>query len=454
MTLDFITAQKIHLIGIGGIGMSALAKWLVQRGSEVSGSDIASSEIIDSLPKSVNLFIGQHLKDNVPKNTEAIVYSQAVPADNPERVAARDRGLLQLNYAEAISKLAVKYKLIAVAGTHGKTTTAAMIGMVLEAAGLDPTVIVGSLIKGWDSNFKAGQGDYLVLEADEYARSFLNYQPDIIVITNVDKDHLDVYQDEADIISTFRSFCGNLNTNGYIVLNRDDSNTKKLANDLGGQIKYYSLHDPERKIEWQSQGFIQEFNISNFGKVKLKVPGTHMASNALAAIAVGEILNIKPAAIIKGLENYQGAWRRFEKIGRFQGAPVIADYAHHPREISATMGALVKAYPDKKYVVIFQPHQKKRTRQLLTEFIDCLKNIKSLILLDIYDVAGRDDLNERIDSRQLVASINAKGGASEYAANQQNLRQKLTKMVSSNDVLIFMGAGDIHEIARALLKNG
>lgn len=446
-------AKSVHLIGIGGIGMSALAKWLKWRGATVSGSDLANSEVIASLSDNIKISIGPQTKDNVPRDVEAVVYSQAVGRANPERIVARQLGIPEFSYAQAIADLAQGYEMIAVAGTHGKTSTAAMVGCVLEAAGLDPTVIIGSLVRSWQGNFRPGQSRYLVLEADEYARSFLNYRPSHIIITNIDRDHLDTYQNEKDIINSFKIFCGRLKKGGSIIINQDDKNSRQLAGMIKQNCIRYSLLAAESNIKWLTNGRGQEIKIKGIGTINLNVPGRHMVSNALAVIQLGSILGIKSDSVIGGLRNYQGAWRRFEKIGELNGATVISDYAHHPTEITATIESANQAFKNKKLLVIFQPHQKRRTRMLKQEFVEALRQISDVIVIDIYDVIGREDTKGvEISSQELVDAINKKNGSARYVENFVKLRKILIREVSKNTAVLFLGAGSIHEMALKMLR--
>ena len=447
-------AKNVHLIGIGGIGMSALAKWLHWRQIKVSGSDITDSEVVASLPREITVSVGPQTESNVPSQTEAIVYSQAVSQENPERAIARMRAIPEFSYAQAIADLAEGYETIAVAGTHGKTSTVGMVGSILETAGLDPTVIIGSLIKSWQGNFRPGRSRLLVLEADEYARSFLNYRPNQIIITNIDRDHLDTYRDEAEIMDAFKQFCGNLKAGGRIIINQDDKNIRTLAAGISQPLLRYSLLQPEKNLKWLSEDSRQVIDIEGLGVVRLNVPGRHMTSNALAAITLSQFLGIKSEYIINGLANYHGAWRRFDRIGEFNGAPVISDYAHHPVEINATIESARKAFPGQRLIVIFQPHQKKRTRSLYKEFVEALNKINGVMIIDIYDVAGRENNTaDNISSRILVEDIKAQGGSAQYLPNVKELTKILSARVNKNDAVLFLGAGDIHKIALKILKD-
>lgn len=418
--------MRIHLIGIGGIGVSSLAQYYLRKGHDVSGSDLVSSEITDFLKsKGIKIAIGNS-KDNIKSDMDLVVYSPAVPKDNPELIHAKNCNIKAISYPEALGELTSQYFTIAVSGSHGKSTTTALIGLILAKAGLDPTVIVGTKLKEFgNSNFRVGKSKFLVIEACEYDGSFLNYDPRIIVVTNVDKEHLDYFKTFRNVIKTFNNFIAKLPNNGYLVFNKEDKNIPRIKNSVG-----YSLKQKESK------------EISNI----LKIPGQHNVSNALAALAVARILDVKDEVSLKSLSEYHGSWRRFEII-KTKPYTLINDYGHHPNEISATLKAAREKYRSKKIWLIFQPHQYQRTHYLFKDFIKVFKQapVDNIIITDIYDVAGREEkkISSGVSSKNLVEKINK----SHIAYLSVGEAEKFVKEnIKNGNVLIIMGAGDIYKI--------
>ncbi len=441
---------RVHFIGIGGIGVSALAQYYLAKGHKVSGSDLVSSEIIGVLrKKGVKIFINSKLKSqkskiqakiqNFIKKSNLVIYSPAVPKNHPELIKAKQLKIKSLSYPQALGELTKTHFTIAVSGTHGKSTTTAMVGLLLVKAGLDPTVIVGTKIKEFgNSNCRVGKSQYLVIEADEHFASFLNYWPRIIVLTTIEKDHLDYYKNLNNILRTFKRYIAHLPKNGWLVVNKDDKNTnsKLQIPNYKFQIKKYSLKQPEAK------------------KLKkiLKIPGEHNVSNALATLTVARILEIPDKISFKALSEYKGSWRRFEeKICYIPNTRykirVISDYGHHPTEIRVTLKAAREKYPKKKIWCVYQPHQYQRTFYLFNDFLKVFKQapVNKLIITDIYDVAGREEktIKKKIDSEKLVKKINKPWVV--YLPKNKIINY-LKKNLRSGYALIIMGAGDIYTL--------
>ena len=428
--------KKIHCIGIGGIGVSALAQYYLAMGHEVSGSDLAASEITDflkNLPaqaeKRIEIAIG-HRAENIKPDIDLVVYSPAVPKDNPELLQATSYKIQVKSYPEALGELTKKYYTIAIAGAHGKSTTTAMIGLLLQGAGLNPTVIVGTKLKEFNnSNFKIGKLQYLVVEACEYDGSFLNYEPKIIVATNVDKEHLDYFETFTNVIKTFKNFILKLPVDGFLVANKDDKNLTKISKGKF-KTKLYSLRQKEA------------------GKIKkiLKIPGEHNVSNALAALTVARILKVPDKISFKALSEYTGSWRRFE-ILKTKPYTLISDYGHHPNEVSVTLKAAREKYKNKKLWCIFQPHQYQRTHYLFKDFVKVFRQapIDNIIITDIYDVAGRETkkISRGVDSEKLVKKIN-KDSVKYFSI--KDAEKYVKKNLKNSDVLIIMGAGNIYKL--------
>ncbi|MFH1820637.1 MAG: Mur ligase family protein [Candidatus Nealsonbacteria bacterium] len=420
---------KIHFIGIGGIGVSALALYYLAKGHQITGSDLASSEIIESLKKKgAQIAIGEHTKKNVPNNVNLVIYSPAVKKGNPELVAHKSK-----SYPEALGALTKTHFTLAVSGTHGKSTTATMLSLILVEAGLDPTVIVGTKVKEFnDLNCRVGQSKYLVIEADEHFASFLNYFPKVIVLTNIERDHLDFYKNLNNLLQAFKKYVARLPKNGCLIYNEDDDNVKNLSTGKFKSIPY-SLKQKEGALL----------------KKTLKVPGEHNIYNALAALTAAHYLNVPNKISFKALAKYQGAWRRFEiKKKKFT---IVSDYGHHPTEVRATLKAMRSKWPKKKIWCVFQPHQHQRTYYLFQNFVKAFSEapIDKIIITDIYDVVGREEkeISQKVDSQRLVQSINKKNIT--YLA-KKNIVSYLKKNVKKNDILLIMGAGDIYEIDKGL----
>jgi len=464
--------MRIHFIGIGGIGVSALAKYYLKKGHQVSGSDLVSSEITQALKKQgVKIIAGKHKAENLPQNTDMAIYSPAVQSSNPEFKKAQKLKIVNCklkikSYPEALGELTKQYFTIAVAGTHGKSSTTAMLGLLLAKAGLDPTVIVGTKVKEFvpsagGSNCRVGkpvrqaqgrpvrqaQGkiQYLVIEADEHFASFLNYWPKIIVLTAIEADHLDYYKNFKNYISVFKKFVSHLPKDGLLIVNGNDKNTKRIIFNRKISIKKYSLKQPEAK------------------KLKkiLKVPGEHNVSNALAALAVARVLKIPDKVSFKALSEYKGCWRRFDEKNikiKNKNLRLVNDYGHHPTEIKVTLKAVREKYKKEKICCVYQPHQYQRTHYLFKDFINVFKEsavkkwIDKLIITDVYDVAGREEkkIKERVNSQKLVKAVNK---SNVIYLPKEKIIDYLKNNLKNREVLIIMGAGDIYELNLKLKSN-
>jgi UDP-N-acetylmuramate--alanine ligase len=430
--------MKAHFIGIGGIGVSALAKYYLENGWQVSGSDLVASEITDSLKKSgVGIFIGRHKAKNLPKDASFVIYSPAVQKTNPELKEAKKLKIKCLSYPQALGELTKRHFTVAVCGTHGKSTTTAMLGLLLTRAGFDPTVIVGTKLKEFgNSNCRVGKGKYLVIEADEHFASFLNYWPQIIVLTRLEADHLDYFKTFENYLSSFKEFICHLPKDGILVANQDDENVKKLSPKC--RTHNYSL---------------KQRGTRKLGKI-LKIPGEHNVSNALASLAVARILKIPDRISFRALSRYRGAWRRFdEKSIRLnkKRLTLISDYGHHPTEIKTTLQAARQKYPKRKIRLVYQPHQYQRTYYLFKDFTKAFREapVDEIIITDIYDVAGREEksIKKKVNSKKLVKAINKN---SVIYLPEGKVLNYLKKNLVNREVLIIMGAGDIYDLTKKL----
>ncbi len=453
------TVKRIHFIGIGGIGVSALAQWYQSQGWQVSGSDAARSIITDSLKKKgLKVTIGK--VGELPKRISLVIYSAAVPRDHPERREARLLGILERSYAEALGALTKKYRTIAISGAHGKSTTTAMVGIMLVEAGFDPTVIVGTRVKEFGkSNFREGRSRWLVLEADEFHASFLNYHPYAAICTNVDREHLDFYKTFSRVKNAFRIFFSHVEPKGILVLNGDD---KFLS-----RVKF-----SDRKIFQFSLGGKRAATIQKL----LKVPGQHNVSNALAADLLGKALGISERIRNKALAKFRGTWRRFEfkgfmKVKRVypvrdpmpkasagalrrlisNGARVYDDYGHHPAEIRATLAGAREKFPKSRIWCVFQPHHQERLRILFQDFTRSFNQADRVIIVETYKVKGREkgQSYKGKDAVTLARRING----SDYALGAKAAQKILFPQVKKRDIIIVMGAGDITELAGRLVNN-
>ena len=438
-------SNGVHFIGIGGIGVSALARYYLEKGHKITGSDLVSSEITQSLKKQgAEIIIGRQKSKNLPKDADLVIYSPAVKPNNPELKEAKKRKIKIQSYPEALGELTKRHFTIAVSGTHGKSTTTCMVGLLLAKAGFDPTVIVGTKIKEFappagGTNCRIGKSQYLVIEADEHMASFLNYWPKIIVLTTIEADHLDYYKNLNNILRTFQKYVGHLPKGGILVVNKDDKNSAKLkAQDVKQQFKIqkYSLKQPE----------------ADKLKKILKVPGEHNISNALAVLTIARTLKIPDKISFKSLSEYKGCWRRFDVI-KIKPFILISDYGHHPTEIKVTLKAAREKYPKKKIWCVFQPHQYQRTYYLFKDFIKVLSQapVDKLILTDIYDVAGREEkkVKEKVNSEKLVRAIN---NPSVIYLAKNKIMDYLKKNLKNGEVVIIMGAGDVYNLVFHLTR--
>lgn len=429
----------IHFIGIGGIGVSGLARIYQKQGHQVQGSDQEPSELTEELQQQgIKVFIG-HKAENVSQRVGLVVYSEAVPKNNPELQKARQLKIKCWSGAKALGQLSRGHFTIAVSGMHGKSTTASMIANIMIEAGLDPTFVIGTK-PGW----RLGQSRYLVIEADDFKAKFLHYRPDILVLTNIEPEHLDYFKNIGRILAAFSKYVNQVKE--AVVANQTDGNIKKVLKTLAKSsvdVVYYSLQNKEA-VDL---------------KKRLQVPGQHNVLNALAALKTARLLNISDQVALKALSNYQGIWRRFElseqTLGSSKKITLIQDYAHHPTEIKATLEALGEKFPHRKNWIVFQPHQYQRTFYLFDDFVKSLKqsaiNSKhwQFFITDIYDVPGRENkaIKAKVSSLTLAQTINQKNVS--YMP-YQDIVPFLKDHLKSRDVLLVMGAGSVYKLPKVL----
>ena len=456
MFRQFANLSRVHFVGIGGAGMSGIAEVLLDYDLEVSGCDQVASETTERLISlGATVHVG-HAAEHV-EDVDLVVISSAVSRDNPEVQAAEKNNITVVRRAEMLGELMrLKYG-VAVAGTHGKTTTTSLVGAVLTEAGLDPTVIVGGRLRVSGTGARLGKSEYLVAEADEYDRSFLRLQPIIGVVTSIDEDHLDTYGDLDAIKKAFFEFAAKVPFFGQAILCLDDSNIQELLALLEGRrVLTYGLSPQAglQAIDTETTATGSRFTVRNngegsLGEVELPMHGSHNIQNALAAIAVGLSLGIEFETIARALRGFSGVHRRFEHRGSWRGATVIDDYAHHPTEVAATLEAARQAFPHSRIVAVFQPHLFSRTRDLAGEFGKALLGANFALVTDIYP--SREQPIADVDSMLVVDAARRSGHRHvELCADWHAAREALVDEVGEGDVVLTLGAGDIYRLAAEL----
>ena len=473
---DLKNAKYIHFIGVGGIGTSAIARMFLLEGKKVSGSDMAESEVTNALKEAgATICIGEDAK-NIPADCELVIYTIAVPKEHAELVEAKKRGVPVISYPEVLGIISKDKYTIAITGTHGKTTTTAMIAKIMMDAGLDPTVIIGSFLhadtrgfktqmnadigdadgRGYKdtqihvdgnisvnqrlhqrksaswTNFVAGKSKYLVVEGCEYCRSFLNLSPSILVITNIDADHLDYYRDMEDIVSAFVELTQKLPKDGYLVIDSHAPNVEAV-------VKNSPCQNGDFAVLKLPEGF------------KLHIPGAHNLLNAKAAWGVAKVLGISDEQALASLSAFRGTWRRFEYRGKARnGAHVYDDYGHHPTEIEATLTGIRELFPTQKIVVVFQPHLYSRTKRHLEGFGAAFKETNSVILLPIYPAREKDPGD--ISSQIVVNELKKNGKDAHFVTTFAEAAALAQKLCGTGDLILTLGAGETNKVADLLVR--
>ena len=452
--------DKIHFVGIGGTGMSGIAEVLSNLGYTVSGSDIKASPVTDRLQNlGVKVYL-EHKAENVA-DVDVVVTSTAVDKTNPEVVRAYENRIPVIPRAEMLAEL-MRFRFgIAVAGTHGKTTTTSLTTMMLAEGGLDPTFVIGGRLNSAGANAKLGLGKYLVAEADESDASFLFLQPMMAIVTNIDQDHMETYGGSySKLKDTFLKFLHQLPFYGLAVMCVDDPGVCDVLPNISKPVKTYgvSSYADVRAVDIKQDGLRTHFTVLRWGnlpplQVTLNLPGWHNMLNALAATTIATALGVDDAAIVKSLAEFKGVGRRFQINGDvdFAGGKLtlVDDYGHHPRELAATLEALRQAWPDRRKVVVFQPHRYTRTRDLFEDFVEVLSSVDVLILLDVYS-AGETPITGA-DGKALSRSIRVRGQVDPvFVQNREDLATILAGIVEKDDVILTMGAGNVGQIAAEL----
>ncbi len=445
---------KVHFIGIGGVSMSALASMLAVNGYTVTGSDMKESSAVRYLRNhGIDVYIGQ-CAENIKNNPgiDLVCYTAAISEDNPELKEARSEGLYCIERCVLLGAIMKNYKFpINISGTHGKTTTTSMMSSVLIDAGVNPTISVGGDYKKIDGNLRLGGQDYFVCEACEYVESFLKFYPFVSVILNVDLDHVDYYRDIEHVRSAFLKFANRTHEKGFVVLNNEDENCLIIKEKIQRTVYTFGLNDNAdcyaRNIEYidGKPAFDAYCDGILLGKVKLSVYGEHNILNALSVILASIKLGIDFEIIKNGIEDFTGANRRFEYKGTYNGAEIYDDYAHHPTELKTTLQSAQKK-DAKRTFIVFQPHTYTRTRELLGDFVDTLKNVPNLVVIDIYAAREKDPKN--ISSKNITDKIPGSSYIPSIAEAIDYFKAELTE----GDLIITVGAGDVYKIGEALAE--
>jgi UDP-N-acetylmuramate--alanine ligase len=457
----FAKIQRIHFVGIGGIGMSGIAEVLLTLGYKVSGSDLKHSSVTERLAEKGAIIFEGHRAENIT-GAEVVVASSAIRRDNPEIVAAHAAHVPVIQRAEMLAELMrLKYG-IAIAGMHGKTTTTSMVAAVLAAGGLDPTVVVGGRVDAMGSNARLGKSQYLVAEADESDRSFLKLSPILAVVTNIDREHMDCYRDMADVEQAFLDFIDRVPFYGMAVLCHDDERLRNMLPRLARRATTYGVHEDSDFRVGPAKGrcsgnkhyahFSLDYRGKTLGDFHLRVPGAHNVLNAAAAVAVGVGLDIEPARIGEALENFRGVDRRFQLRGRAAGVSVIDDYGHHPTEVRATLAA-ARQCGFKRVHVIFQPHRFTRTRDLLEQFGTAFSDADTISVLDIY--AASEPPIPGITGERLAQAIQLLGGknsAANYVRSFDQAARQVSALAEPGDMVLTLGAGNVSQLAAMVLE--
>ncbi len=461
--INSLAEKKVHFVGIGGISMSALAAMCLEAGGSVTGSDIKNSQRITELRKMGGEVFLKHSEDNI-RDQDLLVYSSAIPENNIEIKSAKRIGMPIITRAEFLALLTDNKRVIAISGTHGKTSTTAMLSEILLKSGKDPSVMLGGEMKAIKANYRQGNGGLFVIEADESDGSLVNYTPWLGIITNIEAEHLNYYQSELELIETMKKFLSRIKDDGYIVLCTDDPIIKAYLlpyaqNELEPEVITYGINSGEYKADSISnKGYSESYRViksnKNICSISVNSPGRHNVLNSLASLASARAANVSWECIQKSLHNYQGVKRRFEKKGSNKDIVVIDDYAHHPTEIYATYQTAVKT-GSSRVLTVFQPHRYTRTKALWDDFIEKLYQIKYLLICDIYS-ANQDPIpgitSQKL-SEELINIRQNQEGWIKYAGTLNKAKNLLLSEVNRGDLILTIGAGDVNEVGEKLLAD-
>lgn len=458
--MDLDKIKKIYFIGIKGVGMTMLAQYLSALGKEIVGSDVAEVFMTDQVLAGIGADVRLGFAaTNIPSDADLVVYSTAYNKSNPELEAAVTAGMKVVTYAEALALVFNQSHGVAVCGSHGKTTTTAWLGFLLNKVGLSPSVMVGAFVPQFQGATLLGKSNYLVIEADEYQNKLSWFKPKIAVLNNIDYDHPDFFPDQASYTKVFADFIAKLPKNGLLVANFDDKLVRELASASASKVISYSalggdanLVASECKYHAGRQYFKLRLDGEDLGDFSIALLGRHNLANALAVISLALEVGVDLLAIRTWIGEFTGTARRLEKMGEYRGAVIIDDYAHHPTEIRATLAAVKEAYPDKKIKVLFHPHTYSRTKALLNDFAGSFELADELIVLEIYASSRESDNNFR--SASLIEQIESRrpGLVLDYAEDLQKAEKMLRDSLQEGDLLLLMGAGDVFRVGERLTQ--
>jgi UDP-N-acetylmuramate--alanine ligase len=457
-TLDLFALARsgpVHFMGVGGAGMCALAELLLLEGGQVTGCDLKPSDATRRLEALGARIATGHDQAHL-EGVSALVVTAAVPADHPELARARALGVPVVKRAVALGSLVNRKRLVAIAGTHGKTSTTALTVHVLEAAGLDPTGFVGGTVPAWKGNLRRGASDLAVVEADEYDRSFHSLDPDVAVVTNLEADHLDIYGDLEGVREAFRLFLGRLKPGGRVLACGDDPGASALLAGVGPAGYTYGLAAGSqlRAVDVRSDATGSRFRVVEDGRdrgaARVQVPGLHGLRNALAAGAVARLLGARWESVRAGWASFPGVGRRFERLGEFGGVSVVDDYAHHPTEIRATLAAARATFPGRRLVAVFQPHLFSRTRDFAAGFGEALAAADDVWVTDVFP--AREAPLPGVDGGLIVRAVEAAGGAARYHPALEGLAREVAAGTARGDVILTLGAGSIERVGPELVE--
>ncbi len=453
-----IEKLRIHMVGIGGCGMSGLAAMLLRRGARISGSDRSPSHDIDRLSHAgARITLTPHAA-TLPDGIDMVVCSAAIPADHPERMEALRRGLTVIKYAQLLGLLMARYQGVAISGTHGKSTTTAWTAYALRGAGLDPNFVVGATVEQLGGGSGVGNGPQFIVEACEYDRSFHNLAPRIAAILNIEEDHLDCYKNIDEIEGSFRTFARRVPADGLLILNGADPRCRSVARAVDAEVEYFGDAPDAR---WRAEDVALQngryaFNLVHDGaaavRVHLALAGRHNVDNALVVAAIARHCGVTWDAIASALGDFRGAHRRLEVRGEVNGVRVVDDYAHHPTEIRVTLHAARERFSPRKLWCVFQPHQHSRTRFLLADFARSFSDADEIIIPDIYFVRDSERERDLVNGQDLVQRLAENGRAARYAPDFGEIVARLAREVAPGDVVMTMGAGNIWRVADELVE--
>ncbi len=454
MEINLDKVNKIYFIGVGGIGISAVAGISHIKSFLVEGSDATENEIVSDLRnQGIGVYV-PHDQSHIDSSIGLVVSSVAVPDNNSEIIKAKELKIPILTYPQFLGLLLKNKFGIGVSGTDGKTTTTAMLAKVLIESTFDPTVVLGSKADFLEDNWRVGESQYFVFESDEYRRAFDNYNPRIAIITNIGVDHLDYYQDEVEYLSAFKNYLNKLSSDDFIIINNDDKRSVEAGIKSRAKKITYSLKSDS---DFQATDIViskgeQKFKVSGID-YRIKFPGDYNIYNAMAVIATAKTLKIADDIIVKSLENFSGLWRRFEKLGYYKQAEIIADYAHTPDAVNKVIKAVKDFYSDQRVLIVFQPHQYGRTKNLFNQFIQSFNQAEKVLLPDIFYVKGRENPEDfDVSSEKLVEEIKKLGIDIEASGNLLDTEKRIKELVDEFDKILILGAGDVYGVAKNLVK--